>query len=150
MPPLPWTSFSPPFSDGSVTAFYTVLMEGDDLDDPVAEEVRSILDGHIMLSRKLAAANHFPAIDVLASKSRLMPQVASQEHRSCAGRVITWMATYAENELLLRVGEYQAGTDPDLDLALEKRPEINRFLQQDMDENETFESTLEKLRRLAG
>lgn len=137
-------------SVGSITAFYTVLIEGEDLTDPIAEEVRSILDGHVVLSQKLAAASHYPAIDVLASKSRVMPLVTTQEHRERAAKVISWLAIYADNELLLRVGEYQRGSDPSLDEAIDKRPAINEFLRQNWTELESYEATLQKLRRLAG
>src|SRR5690606_6904576 len=105
---------------GSITALYTVLVEGDDMNEPVADEVRSILDGHIVLSQKLAAANHFPAIDVLSSKSRVMPFVTTREHQQMAARIVSWLATYADIELLLRVGEYQKGSDPEADEAIEK------------------------------
>ena len=135
-------------STGSITALYTVLMEGEDLTDPIAEEVRSILDGHIVLSQKMAAVSHYPAIDILASKSRVMPLVTSVKHRQWAARVVSWLATYAENELLLRVGEYQRGNDADLDEAIDRRPEITAFLRQDWAVLEEFDTTLGKLQEL--
>jgi len=135
-------------SVGSITALYTVLMEGEDLTDPIAEEVRSILDGHIVLSQKLASASHYPAIDILASKSRVMPLVTSAEHQQWAARVVSWLATYAESELLLRVGEYQRGNDPALDEAIDRRPEIVAFLRQDWTVLESFDTTLGRLRGL--
>lgn len=133
---------------GSITALYTVLVEGDDLNEPVADEARSILDGHIVLSQKLAAANHYPAIDILASKSRVMPFVTSPEHQKMAGQVSEWMASYVDIELLLKVGEYQQGTDPETDEAIAKRREINDFLRQQSTEQVGFATTLDRLRRL--
>ena len=133
---------------GSITALYTVLVEGDDMNEPVADETRSILDGHIVLSRKLAAANHYPAIDVLSSKSRVMNAVASRDHVAMAGRVNSWLATYADVELLVKVGEYKKGADVDADLAIAKYKPINAFLQQRTDEFDSFEDTLGKLKVL--
>ncbi len=133
---------------GSITALYTVLVEGDDMNEPVADETRSILDGHIVLSRKLAAANHYPAIDVLASKSRVMGAVTTPEHRAMAGRINAWLAAYADVELLVKVGEYKRGNDPDSDLAIAKYKPINAFLQQRTDEFDSYETILQKLRAL--
>src|SRR5690606_10819076 len=135
---------------GSITALYTVLVEGDDMNEPIADEVRSILDGHIVLSQKLAAANHYPAIDILSSKSRVMPLVTAREHQEMAGRVVSWLAAYADIELLLKVGEYQEGSDAEADEAIEKRREINEFLRQHYDELESYDVVLKKLERLAG
>ena len=133
---------------GSITALYTVLVEGDDMNEPVADETRSILDGHIVLSRKLGAANHYPAIDILASKSRVMGAVTSREHRAMAGQVNAWLAAYVDVELLVRVGEYKPGNDPDSDRAIEKYKPINAFLQQRTDEFDSFATTLQKLEAL--
>ena len=133
---------------GSITALYTVLVEGDDMNEPVADETRSILDGHIVLSRKLAAGNHYPAIDVLSSKSRVMNAVVSRGHGAMAGRVNGWLATYADVELLVKVGEYKKGADPDADLAIAKYKLINAFLQQRTDEFDAFDTTLAKLEAL--
>lgn len=133
---------------GSITALYTVLVEGDDMNEPVADETRSILDGHIILSRKLGAANHYPAVDVLASKSRVMNAVISPQHREMAGKINQWLATYADVELLIKVGEYKAGNDPDTDIAVSKNKEINAFLRQRTDEFDSYQTTLEKLARL--
>jgi type III secretion protein N (ATPase) len=133
---------------GSITAFYTVLVEGDDMTEPVADETRSILDGHIVLSRKLASANHYPAIDVLASKSRVMTAVTTKEHRAMAGKVNSWLAAYNEIELLIQVGEYKPGGDPDADLAVAKNKPILNFLRQRTDEFNSFEETLKKLEEL--
>lgn len=130
---------------GSITALYTVLVEGDDMNEPVADETRSILDGHIILSRKLAAANHYPAIDVLTSKSRVMDAVTSKEHVQMARRINKWLATYADVELLVKVGEYKKGSDPEADVAIAKYRPINEFLQQGTDEFDTFDTMLKKL-----
>ena len=134
---------------GSITALYTVLVEGDDMTEPVADETRSILDGHIVLSRKLAAANHYPAIDVLASASRVMNAVVSKEHRAAAGRVRELMAKYAEVELLVKIGEYQRGNDRVTDEAIDKVDAIRDFLRQRTDERVDFASTLKTLGELA-
>ena len=134
---------------GSITALYTVLVEGDDMTEPVADETRSILDGHIVLSRKLGAANHYPAIDVLASASRVMNAVVSKEHRAAAGRVRELMAKYAEVELLVKIGEYQRGNDRVTDEAIDKVEAIRGFLRQRTDERVDFESTLKTLAELA-
>ena len=133
---------------GSITALYTVLVEGDDMNEPVADETRSILDGHIILSRKLAAANHYPAIDVLLSKSRVMDAVASKEHVAMARKITSWLAAYADVELLIKVGEYKKGSDPEADLAIAKYKEINNFLRQRTDEFDSFNVTLDKMKAL--
>lgn len=134
---------------GSITALYTVLVEGDDMNEPVADETRSILDGHIILSRKLAAANHYPAIDVLSSKSRVMDAVVSEEHSEWARQINAWLAKYADVELLVKIGEYKQGSDPDADIAIQKYKPINEFLQQRTNEFDDFQTTLEKLKSLA-
>jgi type III secretion protein N (ATPase) len=118
---------------GSITAFYTVLADEADLSDPVAEEARSLLDGHIQLSSKLGAAGHYPAIDILRSRSRLMTRVADAAQRADADRVREWLARYEEVELLLQIGEYQRGSDPSTDVAIERRAAIQRFLRQPYD-----------------
>ena len=135
---------------GSITAFYTVLAEDDDNSDPVAEEVRSILDGHIVLSRKLAQAHHYPAIDVLGSASRVFTRVAGQAHREAAGRLRSLMARHAEVEFLLRVGEYQAGSDPLADAAIERMPAIRELLTQRADEAVEFDETIATLQEVVG
>jgi type III secretion protein N (ATPase) len=134
---------------GSITALYTVLVEGDDMTEPVADETRSILDGHIILSRKLAAANHYPAIDVLASASRVMNALISPEHRHAAGMLRELMAKYQDIELLLKVGEYKKGSDRVADVAIEKHEAIKNFLRQDVDEHVHWEETLSQLQSLA-
>lgn len=133
---------------GSITAFYTVLVEGDDMNEPVADEVRSILDGHIILSRKLAAGNHYPAIDVLASVSRVMNQVVAAEHTEAAGQLRTLMSKYDEIEMLLRVGEYSAGSDELADTAIDRIESIRQFLRQDKDERTSLDETLDALMEL--
>jgi len=134
---------------GSITALYTVLVEGDDMTEPVADETRSILDGHIVLSRKLAAANHYPAIDVLASVSRVMGAVVSAEHKKAAAKFRELLAKYNEVELLVRIGEYRKGTDPSTDEALEKIDRLNGFLRQGLHEKSSFDETVQRLIDLA-
>jgi type III secretion protein N (ATPase) len=131
---------------GSITAFYTVLAEDDDNSDPVAEEVRSILDGHIVLSRALAQAAHYPAIDVLASASRVFTRVADSEHRQAASQLRQLLARHTEVEFLLRVGEYQAGSDPLADRAIERMPALKALLQQRSDEATDMAATIAQLR----
>jgi flagellum-specific ATP synthase len=118
---------------GSITAFYTVLVEGDDHNEPIADAVRGILDGHIVLARELAARNHYPAIDILHSVSRTMPDVTSIEHRGRAAAVREWMATLRDNEDLVSVGAYVPGSNPRIDAALARRDAIDRFLCQSAD-----------------
>ncbi|HTI18310.1 MAG TPA: EscN/YscN/HrcN family type III secretion system ATPase [Trinickia sp.] len=134
-----------PAERGSITGIYTVLVEGDNLNEPVADEVRSILDGHIVLSRKLAEANHYPAIDVAASVSRIMGQVASEEHMQLAAQFRRLMATYQEIELLVRVGEYQRGQDPVADEALARKAAMRDFLCQSVGTSSDFQETVSLL-----
>jgi type III secretion protein N (ATPase) len=135
---------------GSITALYTVLVEGDDMTEPIADETRSILDGHIVLSRKLGAANHYPAVDVLASASRVMNAVITPEHKKVAGRLRELMAKYDEVELLVKIGEYKRGGDPTTDEAIDKIDQIRSFLKQRTDEHSSMAQTLEKLTALVG
>lgn len=130
---------------GSITSFYTVLIEGERNQDSLGEEVRSLLDGHIMLSDELAAQGHFPAIDVLASRSRLMNEVATAPHRRHADHVRTLLQRYREVELLVQIGEYKKGADPIADKAINLKPEIDRFLKQSVTRSEPLEKTLLKL-----
>jgi type III secretion protein N (ATPase) len=134
---------------GSITAFYTVLVEGDDMTEPVADETRSILDGHIILSRKLAAANHYPAIDILSSLSRVMNQIVTTKHRQAANRLRELLAKYDEVELLLKLGEYQSGNDVCADEAIAKINLIRDLLRQDTTESIPFTDTLAQLQTLA-
>ena len=127
-------------ASGSITGLYTVLVEGDDMNEPVADTVRGILDGHIVLSRELAARNHYPAIDVLASVSRLMPEVTDSEHRAHAGRLRDVLATYKASEDLINIGAYARGSNPKIDFALDKIDSVNAFLKQGVDERSDFES----------
>ncbi len=133
---------------GSITAFYTVLVEGDDMSEPVADEIRSLLDGHIVLSRKLASKNHYPAIDVLDSLSRVMPSLVSLEHSQMAAKINELLAKYQEIEFLIRVGEYTKGADPLADEAVAKVDAINTFLQQASKESVDPKQTLEQLKQI--
>jgi ATP synthase in type III secretion protein N len=134
---------------GSITGVYTVLTEGEDDADPIAEEVRSILDGHIVLTRAIAQTQQYPAIDVLASLSRLMPAVAAADHQAAARRLRSLIARHREIELLIQVGEYRAGSDALADEAIAKLPAIQRFLGQASNEPERAEATLRRLLELA-
>ncbi|MFO7151716.1 MAG: flagellar protein export ATPase FliI [Bacillota bacterium] len=135
-------------SKGSITGIYTVLVDGDDLNEPISDAVRGILDGHIVLSRTLANKNHYPAIDVLASISRLMNDVVSEEHKRLAARVKNLMAVYSEAEDLINLGAYVKGSNPRIDEALKYIDEIRKFLIQDVDEKVEFEETLIRLKRI--
>ena len=119
------------FQTGSITAFYTVLMEGDDQQDPVVDTVRSLLDGHIILDRGLATRGHYPPIAVLDSLSRLMPSIVSREHMEKARALRALMSAHARSEDLIRIGAYQRGTDPQLDRAVDALPMLHTYLQQD-------------------
>lgn len=137
-------------SSGTITAVYTVLVEDEDSVDPVGEEVRSLLDGHVILSRKLGAAGHYPAIDVLQSLSRLFPRLASAEHRAAATTVRALLAKHDEIAFLVQVGEYRAGSDPLADRALKAKPEIDLLLRQDAAAREAFDASIMQLRGVAG
>jgi type III secretion protein N (ATPase) len=132
-------------TNGSITALYTVLEETDDGMDPVSEEVRSLLDGHIVLSRKLAAAGHYPAIDILTSASRVMNRLVSNDQLRASSYVKGLVAKYVDLELLIQVGEYKAGEDEQADAAIKKRPAISQFLQQDVRRASSFQDTLNEL-----
>lgn len=131
---------------GSITALYTVLVEGDDMTEPVADETRSILDGHIVLSRSLAAKNHYPAIDVTASVSRVMNSIVTKEHKQAAQKLRKILAKYAAVELLLQIGEYKKGTDAEADDAIAHIDRVNRFLKQGLDERSSFDETVAALK----
>ena len=136
------------FNTGSITAFYTVLMEGDDQQDPVADTVRSLLDGHIILDRNLALQNHYPPISVLDSLSRLQPSVVSKSHMTKSRALRVLLASYAKSEDLIRIGAYQKGFDAVLDRAVEILPELNRFLQQESHETPAYTSVVQHLNGL--
>jgi type III secretion protein N (ATPase) len=134
---------------GSITGFYTVLVEDEDGSDPIGEEVRSILDGHLVLSRRLAQANHYPAIDALASASRVFSRVAAREHQQAAGKARALMARHAEIEFLLRVGEYKPGSDALADEAIARQAAIRALLCQPADESSPFDEAMRRLREVA-
>ena len=136
------------FKSGSITGFYTVLMESDDQQDPVADTVRSLLDGHIILDRSLALRNHYPPVSVLDSLSRLMPSITSDEHLDKSRALRILLASYAQSEDLIRIGAYQKGFDPVLDRAVEILPQVNAFLQQNSHETPSFAAVAEHLGRL--
>ena len=127
---------------GSITGMYTVLVEGDDMTDPVADAVRSILDGHIVLSRRLASAGHYPAVDVLESVSRVMPAITTEEHRRAAHRLLDMMSTYREAEDLINIGAYVKGSNPRIDEALRNWDRIRVFLRQQSDEKAAFDESI--------
>lgn len=133
---------------GSITAFYTVLVAGDDLNEPVADEVRSILDGHIVLSSELARQHHYPAIDILASVSRILPQIIDKQQLQLISTLREVLANYKKNELLIKIGEYKAGTDKNADFALKYIDKVNRFLKQQVEDKPAFEDTVKQLKSL--
>ena len=135
---------------GTITGFYTILVDGDDMDEPIADTVRGILDGHLVLSRRLAQRYHYPAVDVLASISRLAPNVSGPVSRKVVGYVRRLMSVYAEAEDLIDVGAYKSGTNPAIDEAIAKREAIDGFLVQAVEEKSTMRDTLETLASLAG
>ncbi|NOJ24287.1 FliI/YscN family ATPase [Vibrio coralliilyticus] len=137
-----------PSSKGSITAIYTVLIEQDSMADPVADEARSLLDGHIILSRKLADRGHYPAIDVLPSLSRTMSNVTTQEHQIAARRFRELLAAYRDVELLIKLGEYQPGSDPLTDVAVDQHAAMMTFLQQSLHEPQPFENCLEQFKQV--
>ncbi len=133
---------------GSITGLYTVLVEGDDLTEPVADAVRSILDGHVVLSRDLATRNHYPAVDVLESISRLMPHITSEQHRDAAGRMRKLLADYDEAEDLINLGAYQHGSNPAVDDAIRLRQPLLDLLQQSAEERVEFAETLARMQQI--
>jgi flagellum-specific ATP synthase len=134
--------------EGSITALYTVLMEGDDVNDPVVDTVRGIVDGHIFLSRKVAEMNHYPAIDVLGSVSRLFTEICDREHMDAAAKMRKLLAIYRENKDLIDVGMYNAGSNPTLDLAIQMMPKINAFLQQRTSDSVNMDGTISTLKEM--
>jgi FliI/YscN family ATPase len=135
-------------ASGSITAFYTVLVEGDDLDEPVSDELRGLLDGHVILSRKLAARGRHPAVDVTQSLSRLMPRLVSAQHLAAANAARAHIALHEEKRDLLLLGAYRAGSDARLDAAIARAPEIEAFLTQREDERAAFADTVATLQTL--
>jgi flagellum-specific ATP synthase len=131
------------FEKGSITGIYTVLVEGDDMNEPISDTVRSIIDGHVMLSRKLAQKNHYPAIDVLSSISRLMSDVAESELKEAAARMRNLMAVYDANADLISIGAYKSGTNPGLDDAIAHIDAIDALLQQRVEEKFTYDQTVQ-------
>ena len=133
---------------GSITGLYTVLVDGDDFNEPITDTARSILDGHIMLSRKLGHKNHYPAIDILQSISRVMSSIATPEHKELAGRLKNVLATYNEAEDLINIGAYKSGSNRNIDYAIQKIDAVNDFLMQKTDEKFQFEQEIDLLRAL--
>ena len=136
------------FDRGSITGVYTVLVEGDDTNEPIADTVRGILDGHIVLSRALANGNHYPAIDVSASISRLMTEIVSDEHRNLASRIRDILSIYEKNADLVAIGAYKAGSNRKLDFALSKIDAVNGFLTQGVDESFSYEACIRQMREI--
>jgi flagellar protein export ATPase FliI len=130
---------------GSITGLYTVLVDGDDFNEPITDTARSILDGHIMLSRKLGHKNHYPAIDVLQSISRCMSSIVSPEHKKAAGKLKNVLATYRDAEDLINIGAYKSGSNADIDYTITKIKDVNLFLQQEMYEKHSFEEEITML-----
>ena len=137
-----------PGEKGTITAFYTVLVEGDDMNEPISDTVRGILDGHIVLNRSLAEKNHYPAIDVLASVSRLMVEVTSKEHQALAAKLRASLATYAEAEDLINIGAYAHGSNPEIDRAIRLNPGITDFLRQGVNDPSDWSDTLARLEQV--
>lgn len=135
-------------ANGSITGLYTVLVDGDDFNEPITDTARSILDGHIMLNRKLAHKNHYPAIDVLQSISRCMSQIAEREHKASAGKLKNVLATYSEAEDLINIGAYKPGSNSAIDYAIDRIEAVNAFLMQEVDEKFTFEESVYMLDEL--
>lgn len=133
---------------GSITGFYTVLVAGDDMNEPVADEVRSILDGHIILSAELARQFHYPAVEVLSSASRVLNSITNDEHIKLIARLREVLATYRKNELLIKIGEYKRGSDKNVDYAIDHIDKVNNFLKQSIHEVSSFEETLQQLKAI--
>ena len=133
---------------GSITGLYTVLVDGDDMNEPITDTARSILDGHIMLNRKLGQKNHYPAIDIMQSISRCMSQIATREHKALAGKLRNVLATYSEAEDLINIGAYKSGTNKNIDYAITKIDAVNQYLMQATDEKFSFEEEIKLLEEL--
>ena len=136
------------FETGSITGIYTVLVEGDDTNEPISDTVRGIVDGHIVLSRKVAMRNHYPAIDILASISRLMSSIVEPAHQKAAGKIRNMMSVYQQNQDLLLIGAYKSGSNPELDQAIRHMDAINHLLQQQVDTKVSFQETVEQMLRI--
>ena len=133
---------------GSITGLYTVLVDGDDFNEPITDTARGILDGHIVLSRKLAQMNHYPAIDVLASISRVMSAIATKEHKQMAGKLKNVMATYQEAEDLINIGAYKTGSNKQIDYAISKIDQVNDFLCQSTEDKYDFDEIVGALKQM--
>ena len=131
---------------GSITGLYAVLVDGDDFNEPIADTARGILDGHIVLSRSMAQRNHYPAIDVLASISRVMSAVAFKEHKELAGKMKNILAVYRDAEDLINIGAYRPGSNKEIDFAIEKIDAVNEFLRQGTDEKFLFDDIIQMMR----
>jgi flagellum-specific ATP synthase len=136
------------FEKGSITGIYTVLVEGDDVNEPISDTVRGIIDGHIVLSRKIAMRNHYPAIDILGSVSRLMNDIADKDQLEAAGRIRNLMSIYDANYDLVNIGAYKSGSNPALDQAIQKIGNINGFLQQQVDDKADFQESVEQMKAI--
>ena len=136
--------------EGSITGLYTVLVEGDDMNEPIADTARSLLDGHVVLSRRLASDGHYPAIDVLGSISRVMLDIVPSEHQACAGRVRAWLATHRDAEDLINIGAYSRGANQAIDEAVARLPGVTRFLRQPLNEPSTITDSVADLKKLVG
>jgi flagellum-specific ATP synthase len=134
------------FDTGSITGIYTVLVEGDDVDEPVSDTVRSIIDGHIVLSRQIAMKNHYPSIDVLGSISRLMNDIVDEKHRTFANDMRNLMSTYYKNEEMINIGAYKKGANKEIDEAIEKIDKINAFLKQDIMEKFNYDESVKLMK----
>jgi flagellum-specific ATP synthase len=133
---------------GSITGLYTVLVDGDDMNEPIADTARGILDGHIVLDRKLGQKNHYPAIDILQSISRVMSSIATKEHKQLSGTLKNVLATYNEAEDLINIGAYKNGSNPDIDYAIKKIKDVNAYLCQETDEKFTFDEEIKLLEQV--
>ena len=133
---------------GAITGLYTVLVEGDDMNEPIADAARSILDGHIVLTRELADQNHYPAIDILKSVSRVMVDITNLQHKHDANRLKELLATYRKAEDLVNIGAYVQGSNPKIDQAIERIELINQYLRQDIQENVQFEESVDQLNKI--
>jgi flagellum-specific ATP synthase len=135
---------------GSITGIYTVLVDGDDMDEPITDAVRGILDGHLLLSRDLATQNIFPAVNILGSISRLMPEIAQKDHFTAAGKLRNIYSTYTKNADAISLGAYKAGSDPRIDEAISKQPLIESFIRQPISEGVSFEATINEIKKIVG